>query len=90
MAWFNLGAALDKKGWSITKLAKELKLPYNNVARFFKPNFDPKLSTIIKLCEILDITPDHLYDKSLRADKKLMPKPKSTVAYLKKLKKIKK
>jgi transcriptional regulator with XRE-family HTH domain len=88
MAWINLGSALDKRKWSMSEFARRLDIPYQNLSRVFKPGFDPKISTVLRWCEVLKCTPDELYDESLSAEKKCMPKPKATEEYIKGLNKI--
>lgn len=83
MAWINLGRVLDKKKWSMSEFARQLDIPYQNLSRVFKPGFDPKISTVLRWCEVLDCKPDDLYDESLSSEKKHTPKPASAAAFIK-------
>lgn len=44
------------KGWSQKRLAQELKTSQSHVARIETGQSDPQISTVRRLCEVLDIT----------------------------------
>lgn len=46
MAKLILGAVLKKMGISKRQFAKRIGCHYNNVWRYFRPGYDPKLSTL--------------------------------------------
>ena len=48
MIQLKLEAVLKKKNLSKRQFAKKLGLTYNNVFRLFRPDYDPKLSTLEK------------------------------------------
>ncbi|NJL24308.1 MAG: helix-turn-helix transcriptional regulator [Calothrix sp. SM1_5_4] len=56
MAWINLGRVLQKKGWSSTRFASELRIPPNRVSRYYREGFDPPFSTILRWAEVLDVS----------------------------------
>lgn len=78
MAWLNLAKVLDEKGWSSYRLAKELGVTFNTVAKYYKEGYDPKFSTILRWAEVLECEVEDLIDNSLSSNRKLISKPQST------------
>ncbi|MGK5088992.1 helix-turn-helix transcriptional regulator [Bdellovibrionota bacterium FG-2] len=85
MAWFNLGKALDKKGWSMRRLAEELDVRPPVITRYFRQGFDPNASTLLRWCSVLECSLNELLDESLDENEKLMPEPKSAREWKKKI-----
>jgi transcriptional regulator with XRE-family HTH domain len=77
MAWINLGRVLQKKGWSSTRFASELGIPPNRVSRYYRKDFDPPFSTVLRWAEVLGVSVQDLVDTNLK--EKLIPPPQSTV-----------
>jgi len=55
MAKLLLAAILKKKGISKRQFAKRLSMEYDNVFRFFRPGYDPKLSVLEKWAKVLGV-----------------------------------
>jgi len=55
MAKLLLARALEKKGLSKRKFSAMLGISYPHVFRFFRPNYDPKLSTLEKWARVLNM-----------------------------------
>jgi DNA-binding Xre family transcriptional regulator len=58
-----LEAILQKKKISKYRLAQLLGVPTPNIFRYFKPEFDPKLSTLERLAKVLEIKVRDLLDE---------------------------
>ena len=71
--WFNLGKALDGKGWSAAEFARRLKVRPQAVSRYFAPGFDPNVSTVVEWCEVLECSLEDLFDSRLK--KMQIPRP---------------
>lgn len=52
---------LKKRKMSKYRFAKVLRLHYNSVARFFRPDYDPKLSTLERWAKVLHCRIRDLY-----------------------------
>ena len=50
-----LDAIIQKKKISKYRLAQLLNVPTSTVFRFFKPDYDPKLSTLERIAKALEI-----------------------------------
>lgn len=85
--WLDVARILDQKGWSQRQLAAELEKKSNDISRFFRPGFDPKLSLIIRIAEILEVDVRELFNPELDSKKKTMPRSQSAVEALQKMKK---
>ena len=59
-----LAEVLKKKKLSKRKFAKMLKIEYANVFRFFREDYDPKLSTLQKWADVLEIDVRDLLNKN--------------------------
>ncbi len=81
MPWLNLAQVLDKKGWSNYRFAQELGVTSNVVVRYYKEDYDPKFTTVLRWAEVLDCTVKDLIDLSLSSDdgKRIIPKPASAI-----------
>ena len=55
MAKILLEKILEKKGLSKRKFAKQMGIHYPAVFRFFRPGYDPKLSTLEKWAKVLNV-----------------------------------
>jgi hypothetical protein len=55
MAQLRLGDVLKKQGISKRRFARMLGIEYNNVFRFFRPAYDPKLSVISRWARLLKV-----------------------------------
>jgi transcriptional regulator with XRE-family HTH domain len=60
MAHVPLASILKKKGLSKRQFAKRLNVRYENVFRFFRPSYDPKLSMLTRWakaigCKVRDL-----------------------------------
>ncbi len=53
MAKHRLGEILKKKKWSKLRFARELGKKYENTLRYYKPSYDPKLSTLTLWAKVL-------------------------------------
>lgn len=58
-----LEAIIQKKKVSKYRLAQLLGVPTSTVFRFFKPDYDPKLSTLEKVAKVLDVKVRDLLDE---------------------------
>lgn len=83
MAWLNLAKVLDEKKCSGSELARRLGVTYTTVAKYFKKDYDPKFSTILRWAEALECEIEDLIDHSLSSNKKTMSKPSSAKAAVK-------
>ena len=50
----------EKKGLSVRKLGELARVHYVSIVRMESGKLDPQLSTLLKLCEALDITLNQL------------------------------
>ena len=75
--WINLGRILDDKGISNGKFAEMIGVQKQHVTNYFKPGYDPKISTVIKWCKALEISIVDLLDEGLNPDTKIMPRSRS-------------
>lgn len=73
--WINLGRILDKKGITLYKFAKELGVPASTVTTYFRPGYDPRLSSVLRWCEVLDVGIDDLIDPRVKIG--MIPRPQS-------------
>lgn len=55
MAKLLLSSILKKKGLSKRQFAKLLNMEYDNVFRFFRAGYDPKLSVLEKWAKVLGV-----------------------------------
>lgn len=83
--WIDIAPSMDKKGWSQRNLAAALGKEPTVVSRFFKPNFDPKISLLIEIADVLEVDVRDLFNPGLDANLKTMPKSKKTLETLEKL-----
>jgi DNA-binding Xre family transcriptional regulator len=58
-----LEALLQKKKISKYRLAQLLGVPASNVFRYFKPDYDPKLSTLERWAKVLEVKVKDLLDE---------------------------
>lgn len=59
---------MEKKNWSIYKLAKESDIPYSSLNNLFQRNTEPTLPTLRKICKGLGISlSDFFSDETLSA-----------------------
>lgn len=58
-----LEKVLKKKGMSKRQFAKRLDIDYASVFRFFRPGYDPKLSTLARWAKVLDVRIRDLYSE---------------------------
>lgn len=61
MAKLVIEQVLKKKKITKYRFAQLLGLPTPSVFRFFRPNYDPKLSTLEKWADVLDVKIKDLY-----------------------------
>jgi DNA-binding XRE family transcriptional regulator len=61
MAKLLLGAMLKKRGISKRQFAKRLSMQYHAVFRYFKDEYDPKLSTLAKWAKVIPCKIRDLY-----------------------------
>ena len=54
---------MQKKKISKYRLAQMLGLPTSSVFRYFKPDYDPKLSSLEKIAKALDVKFRYLLDE---------------------------
>lgn len=55
MAKLRLQAVLQRKKLSKRQFSKLLKMQYSGVFRYFRPNYDPKLSTLTMWAKTLGV-----------------------------------
>jgi ribosome-binding protein aMBF1 (putative translation factor) len=55
VAKLQIEKVLEKKGMSKRQFAKLIVEDYGNVFRFFRPGYDPKLSTLNKWAKALNV-----------------------------------
>lgn len=60
MLWDNIQGRLDKKGWSLSRLAKETGLPYGTLANYKFRGFDPSFTNVCKIADALEVGLDDL------------------------------
>ncbi len=58
-----LDTILKKKEMSKYRLAQLLDVPTSTVFRFFKPEYDPRLSTLEKIAKVLEVKVKDLLDE---------------------------
>ena len=63
MVKLKLDQILKQKKMSKYKLAQVLGLPTASIFRYFKPEYDPKLSTLEKWAKVLDVRIRDLYEE---------------------------
>jgi transcriptional regulator with XRE-family HTH domain len=63
MAKLALEKLLEKKSLSKRQFAKLLQMDYPSVFRFFRPGYDPKLSTLEKWAKVLGVKIKELYEE---------------------------
>ncbi len=63
MAKLKLDQILKQKKMSKYKLAQILGLPTASIFRYFKPEYDPKLSTLEKWAKVLGVRIRDLYEE---------------------------
>ena len=63
MAKLKLGGILEKKKMSKYRFAQLLEVPTSTVFRYFKPGYDPKLSTLERWAKVLDLKIRDLLDE---------------------------
>lgn len=56
MAKVRLVKILKEKNITKYRFAKMLGVEYSNLVRYFKPNYDPRLSTLEKWANVLDVS----------------------------------
>ncbi|HEX7675844.1 MAG TPA: helix-turn-helix transcriptional regulator [Bdellovibrio sp.] len=56
MAKVVLNKVLKEKKMTKYRFAQLLGVPYSNIVRFFKPGYDPRLSTLEKWAKVLDVS----------------------------------
>ena len=56
-----LEKVLEKRKMSKRQFAKRLEIDYSSVFRFFRPGYDPKLSTLEKWAKVLGVKIRDLY-----------------------------
>lgn len=61
MAKLVLERVLKRKKITKYRFAKLLNVPTPSVFRYFRPNYDPKLSTLERWAEVLDVKVRDLY-----------------------------
>jgi transcriptional regulator with XRE-family HTH domain len=54
---------LEKKNISKRQFAKRLGLDYSNVFRFFRPDYDPKFSTLVSWAKVLEVKIRDLFEE---------------------------
>lgn len=59
-----LNQVLERKKLSKRQFAKKLDIDYASVFRFFRPGYDPKLSTLERWAKILDVRISDLFEES--------------------------
>jgi len=64
MAKVVLGEVLKKKRLSKRQFAKNLKIEYSSVFRYFRDGYDPKFSTLEKWAKALHVRVKDLIDES--------------------------
>lgn len=62
MAKVSLTKVLKEKKITKYRFAKLINIPYSNVTRFFKPDYDPRLSTIEKWAKAINVSVKDLID----------------------------
>jgi DNA-binding Xre family transcriptional regulator len=60
---FKLESIVQKKKISKYRLAQLLGVPTSTVFRYFKPGFDPKVSTLERLAKVLELKVRDLLDE---------------------------
>ena len=63
MAKLRLERALVEKGVSKRRFAKLIGIDYSNVFRYFRPGYDPRLSTLEKWAIALGVQVRDLYEE---------------------------
>ena len=58
-----LAAILEKKKLSKYRFAQLLEIPTPSVFRYFRPGYDPKLSTLEKMAKVLEVKVKDLLDE---------------------------
>jgi len=58
-----LGNILEKRKLSKYRFAQMLGVPPSSVLRYFKPNYDPQLSTLERWAKVLEIKVKDLLDE---------------------------
>lgn len=70
---------LEQRNWTIYRLAKEADIPYSSLNNLFVRNTMPTVSTLMKICEGLNVsmseffsedTPAHTSSADLKSDEK--------------------
>lgn len=54
---------LKQRGWSRNHLARRAKLDPRQVARWFKEDFDPRLSTLMRISNALQVNIRELFGR---------------------------
>jgi transcriptional regulator with XRE-family HTH domain len=83
--WIDIGKVMNKKGCSQRKLALALGRQPSEVSRFFKPDFDPKISLLLKIADVLEVELLELFNPSISQEDKVVTRPETAVATLKKM-----
>ena len=63
MAKIALEKVLKQKRLSKRQFAKRLQMEYGNVFRFFRPEYDPKFSTLERWAKVLGVKIKDLYEE---------------------------
>ncbi len=56
MAKTSLSKVLKEKKITKYRFAKLIGVEYSNIVRYFRPNYDPRLSTLSKWAKALDVS----------------------------------
>ncbi len=59
----------EKRGVSVRKLGELSGVHYVSIVRMESGKLDPQLSTVLKLCDALDITPNQLLGVAMKPRK---------------------
>ncbi len=63
MAKLILADVLKKKKMSKRQFSLKLGMIYSNVFRMFRPDYDPKFSTLVQIAKTLDVKIKDLYEE---------------------------
>ena len=64
MLWKVIQDELDKKKWSLNRLAKETGIPYGTLANYkFRNGYNPSFSNACKIADALGVSLDDLREK---------------------------
>lgn len=66
----NLSLVLEREGISKNEFARRLGVPKQTVRPYFRPGYDPKLSTLLKWSHALECGIDELIDAGQKSKRR--------------------